>query len=41
MSDLENSVEDNDKGSGRADAFAALFAVMVVVAGMIYWVSQQ
>ena len=40
MSDLEQGTQ-NDDGSEQADAMAALFVVLLVVSGMIYWVSQQ
>ena len=40
MSDLEQDTQSDD-GSEQTDAMAALFAVILVVSGMIYWVSQQ
>ena len=42
MSEQEQNVEAAaSDDNGKTDAMAALFAVMLVVAGMIYWVSQQ
>ncbi|MGS2722572.1 hypothetical protein ACVBEJ_02425 [Porticoccus sp. GXU_MW_L64] len=42
MSDQEQPVESvSNDDNGKTDAMAALFAVLLVVAGMIYWVSQQ
>ena len=46
MSDQDQNVEavdtiDNTSDNDNTDAWAALFAVLIVVAGMIYWVSQQ
>ncbi|MDM3870021.1 hypothetical protein QSV34_01500 [Porticoccus sp. W117] len=42
MSEQEQQVDSaGSDDNGKTDAMAALFAVLLVVAGMIYWVSQQ
>ncbi|MCV6604402.1 MAG: hypothetical protein OIF34_03785 [Porticoccaceae bacterium] len=42
MSEQEQNLETAETDdNGKTDAFAALFGVLIIVAGMIYWVSQQ